>query len=94
MSEASRDQNHVPTMLGVSSTDGVTPIPVEIDPVTGRLLVDSTGGSGYTNLTQFVNQTPWRIFYSDTNGDVLEFAFGALGTVLTSGGASAAPTCT
>lgn len=92
MSEAKRDQNHVTTMLGVSSVDSVTPTLVKIDPVTGRLLVDSTGGSGYTNLTQFVSQTPWRIFYSDVNGDVLEFAFGAAGEVLTSGGASAAPT--
>lgn len=94
MSEASRDQNHVPTMLGVSSVDGVTPIPVEIDPVTGRLLVDSTGGAGYTNLTQFVSQTPWRVFYSDGSGDVQELALGANGEVLTSQGAAAVPTWT
>jgi len=94
MSEAIRDQNHIPVMLGVSSTDSTTPIPVQIDPVTGRLLVDSTGGGGYTNLTQFVNQTAWRLFYSNGSGDVIELALGASGEVLTSAGASAIPTWT
>jgi len=91
MSEAIRDQNYIPVTLGVSSTDNTTPIPIQIDPVTGRLLVDSTGGSGYTNLTQFVNQTPWRLFYSNGSGDVIELALGANGEVLTSAGASAIP---
>ena len=68
MTEAIRDQNHIPVMLGVSSIDSVTPTPITIDPVTGRLLVDTTGGSGYTNLTQFVSQTAWRIFYSNGSG--------------------------
>ena len=48
--------------------------------------------SGYTNLTQFVDQTAWRSFYSDGSGDIKELAFGSIGKVLTSGGASAAPT--
>jgi hypothetical protein len=47
MSEASRDENFVPTLLAVSSVDGVTPVPVYANPVTHRLLVDlSGGGSG------------------------------------------------
>jgi hypothetical protein len=50
------------------------------------------GGGGYTNLTQFVDQTAWQSFYSDGSGDVKELAFGSIGKVLTSGGASAAPT--
>lgn len=94
MSEAIRDQNHLPVMLGVSSTDSTNPIPVKIDPVTGRLLVDAAGGGGYTNLTQFVDQTAWRLFYSNGSGDVTELALGANGEVLTSQGASAAPTWT
>jgi len=53
---------------------------------------NGTGGSGYTNLTQFVDQTPWRVFYSDGSGDVTELALGADGTFLKSNGASAAPT--
>jgi hypothetical protein len=47
---------------------------------------------GFTNLTQFVSQTNWRLFYSDGSGDVQELAFGASGTFLKSNGASAAPT--
>lgn len=46
MSQAGRDQNFVPTLLGVSSSDGTTPIPVYADPTTHRLLVDIPGGSG------------------------------------------------
>lgn len=42
---ASHDQNRIPTLLGVSSADGTTPVPVEVDPTTGAMLV-SGGGSG------------------------------------------------
>ena len=52
---------------------------------------DDGSGGGYTNLTSFVAQTPWRIFYSNTDGDVTELALGADGTYLKSNGASAAP---
>jgi len=48
--------------------------------------------AGYTNLTEFVAQTAWRIFYSNTDGDVTELALGASGTFLKSNGAAAAPT--
>lgn len=46
MAQASRDQNNVPTLLGVSSSDGVTPIPIYANPTTHRLLIDSAGGAG------------------------------------------------
>ena len=44
--DASRDQNNIPTLLGVSNVDGVTPVKIYADPVTHRLLVDIPGGSG------------------------------------------------
>ena len=47
---------------------------------------------GYTNLTEFVGQTAWRVFYSNTDGDVVELALGADGTYLKSNGATSAPT--
>lgn len=54
---------------------------------------DSEGiGGGYTNLTSFVDQTAWRVFYSNTSGDVTELALGADGTYLKSNGATSAPT--
>lgn len=43
---ASRDQNHVTTLMGVSTADGITPVPVEVDPTTGQVQVSSTGGGG------------------------------------------------
>lgn len=35
---AKRDANFVPVLIGVSSADGVTPLPLKVDAVTGRLL--------------------------------------------------------
>lgn len=46
MADASRDQNFVPTLLGVSNVDGTTPVKIYADPTTHRLLVDASGGSG------------------------------------------------
>lgn len=46
MSEAKRDQNFVPSALGVSSADSTTTLPFKIDNITGRLYVDLAGGSG------------------------------------------------
>lgn len=46
MAEAIRDQNHVTVALGQSNTSSVTPLPFLIDSLTGRLLVDSSGGAG------------------------------------------------
>jgi len=43
-------------------------------------------------LTDFVDETPWRVFYSNTDGDVTELALGPDGTYLKSNGAAAAPT--
>ena len=91
MTNAIRDSNFVTVALGVSSTDATATLPLKIDPSTGRLLTDENGSS-YTNLTQFVDQTPWRVFYSNGSGDVTELAFGASGTVLQSNGVSSAPT--
>lgn len=52
---------------------------------------NGAGGGGYTNLTQFVDQTAWRVFYSNGSGDVTELALGADGTFLKSNGAAVAP---
>jgi len=48
MSNARRDENYVPTLLGVSSADGETPTLAYVNPITHRLLVQSgaTGGAG------------------------------------------------
>lgn len=46
MAQAGRDQNFVPTLLGVSSSDGTTPVAIYADPTTHRLLTDTAAGSG------------------------------------------------
>jgi len=45
----------------------------------------------HDNLTEFVDQTAWRMFYSNASGDVTEVGLGSATQVLTSNGASAAP---
>jgi len=47
---ASHDQNRVPTLIGVSSTDGTTPVPVEVDPTTGAMLTSGSGGGGGSDV--------------------------------------------
>ena len=60
------------------------------DAALGRLAWESSA-AGYTNLTEFVDQTAWRVFYSDASGDVTELALGDDGEVLTSTGTTSAP---
>ena len=50
MAEAKRDNNHIPSLLAVSNSDSTTPVVVEADPTTKRLLVNST-------LTGTINAT-------------------------------------
>lgn len=45
MADAPRDGNRIPTLIGVSSVDGTTPVTVYVDPTTHRLYVDASGGS-------------------------------------------------
>lgn len=54
MAQAGRDQNFVPTLLGVSNVDGTTPVAVYADPTTHRLLVDTASGSGTVSSVSVV----------------------------------------
>lgn len=40
MTNAKRDNNQIPVILGTSSSDGTTPIPIKADPSTHALLVN------------------------------------------------------
>ena len=40
---AKRDENFIAVALGVSDTDGTTTLPLSVDPVTGRLLIEING---------------------------------------------------
>lgn len=79
---------HILTAAGIPITDAggyFTGTTVE------AALQELGAGSGYTNLTEFVDQTAWRVFYSNGSGDVTELALGADGTFLKSNGAAVAP---
>jgi hypothetical protein len=66
---------------------------VALDVSTGAAVWTETtaAAGGYTNLTQFVGQTEWRLFYSNADGDVVELPFGTAGQYLKSTGATSAP---
>lgn len=69
MANASHDENRIPTLLGVSSVDGVTPIPVYVDPVTHRLLVSSSAAAGDVNWNGNANGAKKTIGSTD-NQDI------------------------
>jgi hypothetical protein len=48
MANAPRDNNHITAKLGVLCTDGVTLIPISIDPVSGGINVDTVSTIGFT----------------------------------------------
>lgn len=48
MAEAQRDQNHVPSALGVSSSNAALTLPFKINSSNGRLLTDNAGGGSGT----------------------------------------------
>ena len=85
MSEAKRDGNFVPTLLGVSNADGVTPVPIYANPTTHRLLVDLA--AGMTNPMT----TGGDLIYGGAAGTPTRLANGTAGQVLTSQGTTLAP---
>lgn len=60
MAEAPRDQNRVTTLIGTSSSDGITPIPIEVDPSTGALI---TTGSPTYKVSYLPHSTDSNINY-------------------------------
>lgn len=71
MSNASHDENHVPTLIGTLDSDGASIIPVTANPSTHRLSTsDGTGGSnnGPTNAPHDENHVPTLIAVSSVDG--------------------------
>ena len=64
--------NHKVLMGGVSSADGITPLPFEIDPLTGRALVDTGasvgGGTEYTAADAVSNPVTGTAIVFDDGG--------------------------
>lgn len=55
MTNAYRDENNVPTLIAVSTADGITPVRLWADPTTHRLLVDLTVGAGTVTSVSVVS---------------------------------------
>jgi hypothetical protein len=71
-SNAGHDQNRTPTLIGVSTTDGTTPVTVEVDPLTGGV-VTTTG----TLLTQAYDYM--SVAYPDAVTEIYTYKFGGSG---------------
>lgn len=86
MADAKRDQNNVPTLLGVLDSDGATVVRVKANPANNTLKVsDNTTGSdnGPSNALRDNNFIPTLlavssadgvtpvVVYADTNGNLL-----------------------
>jgi hypothetical protein len=80
----------IPNGIMLTSGNGGDSV-VHRNSATGQFYIKPVTG-GYTTLSQFVDETAWRSFYSNGSGDVTALAFGDAAKVLTSNGASAAPT--
>lgn len=78
MSQAIRDQNRVPVALGASSVDPTVTLPFQIDPVTGRVLVDATGSTGTAVYSEVVSGTgtSWTVAHTPTSGTLQLYANG------------------
>lgn len=70
MANAKRDNNRVTTLLGVSNSDGITPVVIYADPVTHRLLVDIPSANKYTDVFTSTNlQTTFTATHTPTDTD-------------------------
>lgn len=73
MANARRDQNRIAIAMGVSDTDGVTPLPILVDPVTGYVLVTmaesvtTTPPTGVTTARRDANYVPTSLGVSSSS---------------------------
>lgn len=78
MSNASRDQNRVPTLIGVSSSGFTIPETVAVDPTTHRMLVTATGTVAISNFGVGGGETWDRLDVTNDSAtqDTLDFTLG------------------
>lgn len=71
MANAKRDENSVPTLIGVLNTNGTGIVLVKVDPTThGLLISDNTTGSdhGPVNAARDENSVPTLLAVSSADG--------------------------
>ena len=75
MANAARDENRIPTLIGISSSDGTTPTLAEIDPNTGELLVKTSPiqpNYDYIDLTYTGNDLTEIVYKTGGSGGVTQ----------------------
>ncbi len=73
MAQASRDGNNVPTLLGASSSDGITPVRIKVNPVNHALVIDDASSGtdhGVANAVRDQNFVPVLLAVSSTTATV------------------------
>lgn len=74
MENAKRDENNIPTLLAVSNVDDTTPVRLQANPTTHRLLVENLVASGIT--APATTPTYLGQLFVDTMAQKLYFAAG------------------
>lgn len=75
-------ENRTPAMFGLSYEDGVTRVPIAVDPATGAVLTEGGSTASSVNATVFQGSSPWVV-----NGTVSIGAGGSGVTTVYQGGA-------
>lgn len=84
MADAKRDNNRIPTLLAVSSNDGITPVALWADPTTHRLLVDINEALGDLSDVTITSAAAGDIIYRNAGNTAwINLAAGSNGEVLT-----------
>ena len=94
MTQAARDKNRVPTLIGVDSVDGATPRRVAVNAATGAMLIDGTSlfadlDPRYVNVTgdtmtgDLTMSGPDSIYFRDSNSYIYSGGVGSLTLVST-----------
>ena len=71
MTNAYRDENHVPTKIALSNADGITVLALKLDPTThGLTISDAIGGAVSTaaNAPRDANNVPVMMAVSSADG--------------------------
>jgi len=74
--QAIRDQQRVPVAMGVSNTDATQTLPLKIDSVTGRVLIDSATGTAVDNEVVSGSGTSWTLAHTPLTDTLKLYANG------------------
>ena len=74
MAQAVRDENRIPTLIGVDDVTYQTPTTVAVDPVTHGLIVSGIDGS-----VIFIAEQPYTILRDDSDANTTYYGITAVG---------------